>query len=244
MIDFHAHILPDFDDGPESLRESRALIEELISQGVKTIVSTSHFYPFKEGLDSFVRRRDEAFLEVKDFCQDLDVEFVKGAEVYCDDILVRMQDYSGIKIEGTQIILLELPFIGSTSNIVIKIIRHLTEKRSLIPMIAHIEKYPELRWFTEKKLRTLRELGCLFQINADSVVSKGFINKISNKVLKNRYTTVIGSDSHGLHYRPPRLTDALKVIGEIHGEATLDRLSDDAYKILHNDFNNKNRILL
>ena len=42
MIDLHSHIVFDVDDGPKSIDDSRALLEEAYAQGVRTIVSTSH----------------------------------------------------------------------------------------------------------------------------------------------------------------------------------------------------------
>jgi len=42
MIDIHSHIVFDVDDGPKSIEESKKLLREAYSQGVRTIVSTSH----------------------------------------------------------------------------------------------------------------------------------------------------------------------------------------------------------
>ncbi len=42
MIDIHSHIVFDVDDGPKSIEESKKLLIEAYSQGVRTIVSTSH----------------------------------------------------------------------------------------------------------------------------------------------------------------------------------------------------------
>ena len=42
MIDIHSHIVFDVDDGPKTIEDSRALLEESYRQGVRTIISTSH----------------------------------------------------------------------------------------------------------------------------------------------------------------------------------------------------------
>ena len=42
MIDIHSHIVFGVDDGPKTKQESKALLTEAYSQGVRTIVSTSH----------------------------------------------------------------------------------------------------------------------------------------------------------------------------------------------------------
>ena len=42
MIDIHSHIVFDVDDGLKSIEESKSLLREAYSQGVRIIVSTSH----------------------------------------------------------------------------------------------------------------------------------------------------------------------------------------------------------
>ena len=42
MIDIHSHIVFGVDDGLSTIEESLALLKEAFSQGVRTIVSTSH----------------------------------------------------------------------------------------------------------------------------------------------------------------------------------------------------------
>ena len=42
MIDIHAHILPDLDDGSENLEESLEMAELAVQSGVKIIVATPH----------------------------------------------------------------------------------------------------------------------------------------------------------------------------------------------------------
>ena len=47
MIDIHAHILPETDDGPTSLEETYNILKEVEEAGFKKIISTSHY---KEGI--------------------------------------------------------------------------------------------------------------------------------------------------------------------------------------------------
>ncbi len=60
FVDIHTHILPGFDDGAKDLEVSRALLTTLVEQGVGTVVATPHFYPNREDLGTFVRRRQIA----------------------------------------------------------------------------------------------------------------------------------------------------------------------------------------
>ena len=60
FVDIHTHILPGFDDGAKDIEVSRALLTTLVEQGVGTVVATPHFYPNREDLGTFVRRRQIA----------------------------------------------------------------------------------------------------------------------------------------------------------------------------------------
>lgn len=44
MIDCHCHILPNIDDGPESMEESIKMAKKAFEKGTHTIISTTHFY--------------------------------------------------------------------------------------------------------------------------------------------------------------------------------------------------------
>lgn len=56
-LDYHAHILPGCDHGSDGLATSLKQVEMAASAGVKTICATPHFYPHKESVESFLRRR-------------------------------------------------------------------------------------------------------------------------------------------------------------------------------------------
>ena len=58
IIDFHTHILPEIDDGSQSIKESIQLVKKLSEQGVKTIIATPHFHTEPDTLDLFIRKRN------------------------------------------------------------------------------------------------------------------------------------------------------------------------------------------
>ena len=43
MIDFHNHILPNFDDGSKSLEMTINMLREAEKQGITDIVNTTHY---------------------------------------------------------------------------------------------------------------------------------------------------------------------------------------------------------
>ena len=232
MIDFHAHILPDFDDGPDRMEEALLLIKELMDQGVETIVSTSHFYSYEEGLEDFIRRRDKAFDSLKEATQDLEINLVKGAEVYCSETLLLMTDFSEISIEGTPVILLELPEKKPLSSQLVKIIQKLTNRHSLIPLIAHAERYPELIRMSTSGIKKLKKMGCLIQVNTSSILSKSKYHKVALKMLDRGLVDIIGTDSHGTSFRRPSMYDARQELVRLYGQDFFDQLMDNARNLI------------
>ena len=84
MIDFHSHILPGVDDGPETLEQSLAMLRESFLQGVDLMVSTSHFYGGDEYPEDFLKRRNEAARQLNNamlFSAEVYPKVVLGAEV-------------------------------------------------------------------------------------------------------------------------------------------------------------------
>ena len=53
MIDIHAHILPDIDDGSRNVKESIQLLESSLKQGITEIVATPHFYASRQSPEVF-----------------------------------------------------------------------------------------------------------------------------------------------------------------------------------------------
>ena len=54
MVDFHSHILPEMDDGADSVDTSLAMLRESFRQGVDLICATPHFYADEEDPKSFL----------------------------------------------------------------------------------------------------------------------------------------------------------------------------------------------
>ncbi len=57
MVDIHCHILPDVDDGAESIEESLAMLEKSAAAGVEIVVATPHLLRGLYELDSLERRQ-------------------------------------------------------------------------------------------------------------------------------------------------------------------------------------------
>jgi protein-tyrosine phosphatase len=66
--DYHSHILPNIDDGSDSIKTSLKMIKMMKQQGIGIIVATPHFYMHREAsLDSYLVKRQNAYPYFRNF---------------------------------------------------------------------------------------------------------------------------------------------------------------------------------
>ena len=205
MIDFHSHFLPNMDDGSRSLEESCAMLRESARQGVTVMVATPHFYPAREALEAFLRRRSEAFERIE--ADDGFPKILLGAEVAYFHGISRCDCLDRLSTEGTKLLLLEMPFEPWTNTVVDDVcsIKKLT---GFTPVLAHYERYRRFPGFTEH-LEWMRSAGILVQSNAEN-----FINILSSRRAVKAFLSgeidFVGSDCHNMSSRAPNMACAVK----------------------------------
>lgn len=214
MIDFHTHILPKVDDGSRSLEQSLAMLNELKKQGVKKLVATPHFYANDESVESFLERRNRVYAELKE-ASDEEIEIHLGAEVKFYSGISRMQQLKKLRIEGSKLILLEMPFSKWTEYDVKEVI-DISGLGNVTVVLAHVERY--LAFQKKEVLQQLLDNGILFQCNA-SFFAGGFFSKSKAlKMIRNNQIHFIGSDCHNMSDRAPNIGNAASAIRKKYGE--------------------------
>lgn len=213
MIDFHTHILPNMDDGSDSVETSNKLLNLLEEQGVKLVCLTSHFYANHESINDYLKRREKAFNKLN-YKGNLVLKL--GAEVrYYSGISVS-EDLNKLCLEGTNYLLLELPFFTTITPQMIEEITSLRFK-GFIVVLAHIERYN----ISNKDLNSLHNSGVLFQYNVDYINGLLTGNKAIS-LIKRGYISFLGSDCHNLTNRHPYY---LKAINKLKNKLKTDDLS-------------------
>lgn len=211
MIDIHCHILPQIDDGAESVSEAEAMFAMERSSGVDAICLTPHFHPTRNTVDMFLRERDvaweklEAVHSIKDFFQ-----IRLGAEVsYCEQLL--SLDLNKLTLGKSNYLLLELPRRNYPAYL-LQIVDKL-EQRGLIPIFAHVERYP---YFREEPdlLKRLVDLGALAQVSGQALFDKRDKN-FSMACLRHGIAQIIASDAHNTTSRKPCMEMLNKLPGEL-----------------------------
>ncbi len=213
MIDFHTHILPAVDDGSRSVKESLAIIALAKKQGVKSFAATPHFYANNESVDSFLERRGRAYEKLKSSLPD-GTEIRLGAEVRFYSGISQLQDLKKLRLEGSRLLLLEMPF-SKWSEYDIKEVINIAGLSNVTVVLAHVERY--LSFQKKETLEKLLDNGILFQCNASFF--SGFLTKRKAlKMIRDNQIHFIGTDCHNTNDRAPNMMIALSALKKKYGK--------------------------
>ncbi|MCM1569681.1 MAG: capsular polysaccharide biosynthesis protein [Roseburia sp.] len=229
MIDIHSHILPGIDDGSRDVETSLGILNLCAKQGVDLMVATPHFYADTDRVESFLARRREAYekLDLAKRCPKPDI--LLGAEVAFFEGMGRAEKIPALTIEGTDVLLLEMPF-RTWDDSVLREIEYLLEKRKLRIIIAHLERFLRLPG-NDIYIRELLALPVFVQINAESLLDRRQRGSLL-KLFKKGQAQLLGSDCHGMHRRPPNLWEGRKVLEHRLGTEYLERMDKLAAELL------------
>ena len=229
MIDIHSHIVFEVDDGPKTIEDSRALLEESYRQGVRTIISTSHR---RKGMfETPEAKIEENFKQVQELAKEIadDLTVLYGAEIYyTSDILDKLEQGKIPRLADSQYALIEFSMITPYKEIHTALSNVL--RLGVTPVVAHIERYHCLE-NDEKKVRDLINMGCYTHINSSSVLKPKlfgdtykFMKKRAQFFLEKDLVHFVASDMHNLDPRPPYMQEAYQIISKKYGESHAEQL--------------------
>lgn len=228
MIDWHSHVLPALDDGSKSLEESLKLFEMLLAQGVDTVIATPHFYANDETVSAFLERRDASY---KTLCEALPSDAPRvllGAEVSYYPGICRHEELLALCVEGTSLLLLEMPF-SKWTEYTVREVEEICSQGSVTVALAHIERYIDMQ--DASVFGRLFERGALMQVNA-SFFNRRVTRRNALKLLGSGRVHLIGSDTHNVRTRPPQLADAYNIIEKKFGKNFIDEINEFGYSQL------------
>ena len=206
LTDYHCHILPAIDDGSDCKETSDQMVALMRKQGVRRIVSTSHFYAHRErSVRRFLEKRQEAFEKLSD-----KKNIFLGAEVAIEHGLSELKDIEKLAIAGTDLILLELPY-RPYEQWMSEEIYNISAEYGLTVILAHIHRYSD--YYSKADIETILGTKAIFQINNEAFGSF-FQRNFVRKLIKEDYPLVFGSDSHNLGSRRPNWDLLLKKCGK------------------------------
>ena len=195
-VDMHSHLLPDLDDGLETMEQTIAFAKELQQLGYKKLICTPHILPdvHDNSPENILPRLEEVRKAFKENDIDMPIEaaaeYMVGPDFH--DAILR-----GDKLLtfGNNYILIEMSYAAPSQNIV-QVIFDLKIK-GYRPILAHPERYNYYLGNNEIYDDFLAR-GCLLQINLLSLT--GFygkpVQKAAEYLVKNKMISFIGTDMH------------------------------------------------
>ena len=225
MTDLHSHILPGIDDGSSCLEESLDLLRMEAEQGISRVTATPHFYARYESPDGFLAKREKAEEVLRSaMAQESGLPEVQvGAEVYYFRGISESEFLPWMTIGGSNCVLVEMPPSPWEESMFRELLK-IRERRDLIPVIAHIDRY--IRPFHTFRIpERLADLPVLVQANAAFFLERPTAG-LAMKLLKRGQIHLIGSDCHNLTSRKPNVGPALKRIRQKLGDGVLEQMSN------------------
>lgn len=230
MIDFHTHILPGIDDGSKSVEQSIAMLEMEAQQGIRKVVATPHFYAHSDKPEKFLKKRNEAeSLLRQEMARHSDLpELEIGAEVYYYNGISDSDILPELTIGQKRYILIEMPSPPWPER-VYKELENIWIKQSLVPIVAHIDRYiAPLRTFGIPK--RLELLPVLVQANTEFFLEKA-TKRMALRMLKQGRIHLLGSDCHSTEKRKPNMGEALRLLQRQFGPEILEYLRRNEMEI-------------
>lgn len=231
MIDFHSHIIPNIDDGSQSIEDTICMLEEAKKVGFTDIISTSHYIEDYYEVDE--KKRKEYIDNIQKEVEGINI--IIGSEIYVTHNIVNLiNEKKASTINNTRYVLFELPM---NSNVLYlkNVIFSLLENK-FIPIIAHPERYSFIQknpnWLIE-----YIEMGVLFQANFGSIY--GIYGKECQKtvqlLLKNNMIHFLGSDIHRKNSIYPKMPDILRKIEKVISKEKVYKLTTINPKLVLNN---------
>lgn len=231
MIDWHSHILPGVDDGSRNVAESVSLLNMQMSQGVSTVVATPHFYANDESVESFLDRRRGALERLKAELPERSPEIRLGAEVRYYQGISRMLGLKDLRVEGSKILLLEMPMSKWTEYMVRELVE-LSGMGGIRIVLAHVERYLGLQ--KQDVWTRMYESGILTQVNASFFISLASRRRALS-LLRDGNIHFLGSDCHNVTSRPPQIGKAFEMIQKKLGDEYISQMNEYGYSMLEHN---------
>jgi protein-tyrosine phosphatase len=215
LMDFHTHILPGIDDGAKDVDVSRLMLKSLADQGATLVCLTPHYYHNQETKESFLEKRAAAYQQIEAYGKELELTLALGSETHLTRDLASDRELSCLCLGQSKLLLLEFPYGCEFKADTLFQVERISNNCGVTPVLAHIERYPQLIKKNSKPLAELFDIGCYVQCNISAFAS----NKKLIKLLSDGIVNFIGTDCHNMDSRSPDFQAGVKAIKQKLGDA-------------------------
>lgn len=222
VTDLHCHLLPGLDDGVKEENETYLVLEEAVKQNVGRIIMTPHFHPGRVMVST--KEVQETLKQIKQGCEKkgIQLELFAGHECYYHTGLIKdLEEGRALTLANSRYVLIEFepecPYFY-----LLRATRELINS-GYFPILAHYERYSCL--LKKERLEELKQQGALLQLNFDTLRRRGWFRGNSfRRDLKAGLVDYLGSDCHGLQFRPLHIKEVYQWLERNVSEELIDRI--------------------
>jgi protein-tyrosine phosphatase len=221
MTDIHCHVLDGVDDGPTSAEEALAMLRMACEDCVGAVIATPH-YNGRYNADPARIAERASFMSGRLEREGLDLRLYTGNECFLDEnMLPALLSGRCLTLARSRYVLTEVSSFLSDSMLK----RMLTDilQSGYIPVIAHCERLVLSRRDTAK-IDGLRDMGCLLQVNAGTLLEneRGWFGQWVFGKIADGTVSFVASDAHGAVHRSPALRAAYDKAARLLGAGAAD----------------------
>lgn len=232
MIDIHSHILPELDDGAQSLEDSLAMARMAVDSGVTAMAATPHC------ADDRSREVYRAWRLLRQALKEagIPLRLYLGMEIFgTRDTARLLREERLFTLNGSRYPLIEFSFHSSGEEET-WILRSVC-KAGFTPIVAHPERYAYVQQDPEIANRW-RRMGCLLQVNRGSLLGRfgGSAQEMAAELVERGFAAAVATDAHSSRVRTPWMEDVRQLLTrEISPLCARTLLQDNPRRILKNE---------
>ena len=234
MIDIHSHILPEVDDGAQSMEEALAMFRIAAGEGIDAIIATPHCHGHRKSASPEIVQERIVQVQRELIKEKIPVVLFAGNEIYYrQDVEAELEKGKINTLAGSPYVLVEF-HPEEDYQYISRALKNLN-RYGYYPVLAHVERYDNL--FAQKgRIEELKKCEVQLQINASSITAKGWSNiyrKRAMGLVKERIADYIATDAHGDKKRAPEVKACEAILEKKAGHSyTQKLLNGNAEKIL------------
>ena len=234
MIDIHTHLIPNVDDGADSIKETLRLARAAVEEGITHVVLTPHHNRYwvtneKDKVLQLTKKVEQAIQEANIPLTVSPSQEIRMNEEFSEELFAG--NYLPLDKSG-QYYLVEFSW-SDFPSFARSYLQEMLDA-GIVPVIAHPERQ---RPFLDDPnlLKELIEMGCISQVTASSIVGDYTeeIRQAAHYMMKENLIHVIASDAHDTIERPFNLIEAQNILEAEYGVEYKDYLVNNAKNIVN-----------
>lgn len=229
MIDIHAHILPELDDGAPDMETALAMAELAVKSGVTAIITTPHSNMPDYFENYYGQNLYRAFTAFRRAIREasIDLQIYLGMEIYGTPQTAQLL-YQGklTTLAESGYPLIEFPFRGYAKEAT-QILQQIAAM-GYRPVVAHPERYAYVQEEPAIVNQWLK-MGCLMQLNRGSLQGHfGYAAQtMAYSLVERGFASFVASDAHSPVKRTTWMLDAYRLLAEEFGQRTAQTLLEE-----------------